>query len=319
VRYARGIMLVPVVLGILAPVFLKLQMYWASENTYHLLSAICHQASSRSFWISGAPMGICARCVGIYMGLFLASCSSILNRKCQVRITVGLFFIFPLVIEKTALSSSATTNIIRFIVGILAGFGIGFVLFYVFKELFSWLKTYTKGGKGMKKINVSVVLFLFFFSQMYQIANGEEFKEVSLSPGTMVILKVNETVKGDMATGTSIKLSVLHDVVKNGYVLIKAGTPAFGTVASAEKAKMIGREGKVSISVDKTQAVDGQTVFLQGSMSGTGEEKLVTSVVVSTLLCPLALLMKGGEAEIPAGAELRTFVANEVKVKVLEK
>ena len=79
---------------------------------------------------------------------------------------------------------------------------------------------------------------------------------------------------------------------------------------------MVGREGKVTISVNRTQTVSSQDVILQGSMTGTGEDQLVTSVVISTLLCPLALLMKGGEGEIPAGAELRTFVANEVKVKV---
>lgn len=169
----------------------------------------------------------------------------------------------------------------------------------------------------MRKIAVCMIAFLILFpSQMYQIAEGDEYKEVTLSPGTMVILKVNETVKGDMATGTTVNLSVLHDVIKDGHLLIKAGTPATGSVASAEKAKMIGREGKVIISVDRTQTVDGQVVFLQGSMEGKGEEKLVTSVVISTLLCPLALLMRGGEGEIPAGAELRTFVANEVKVKV---
>lgn len=170
----------------------------------------------------------------------------------------------------------------------------------------------------MKRIGlfVFVIAFLFIFAQMYQISSGAEFKEVVLSPGTMVILKVNETVTGAMAPGTSVNLSVLHDVVKDGHILIKAGTPARGLIASSEKAKMIGREGKVTIAVDRTRAVDGQEVFLQGSMAGVGEEKLVTSVVVSTLLCPLALLMKGGEAEIPAGAELRTFVANEVKVKV---
>ena len=168
----------------------------------------------------------------------------------------------------------------------------------------------------MKKIIVVVFIVLFIFSQMYQITKAEEYKEVTLSPGTMVILKVNETVTGDMASGSRVNLSVLHDVTKDGHVLIKAGTPATGSIASAEKAKMIGREGKIMISVDRTQTVDGQEVFLQGSMTGKGEERLVTSVVVSTLLCPLALLMKGGEAEIPAGAELRTFVANEVKVKV---
>jgi hypothetical protein len=167
----------------------------------------------------------------------------------------------------------------------------------------------------MKKVAVFVLFFLIIFCQLYRLAYTEEIREVTLLPGTIVILKVNETIRGDMAAGTHVNLSVLSDVTKNQYVIIKAGTPAVGTVASSEKAKMIGREGKVAISVDRTKTVDGQDVLLQGNMSGTGEDKVVTSVVVSTLLCPLALLMKGGEGEIPAGAEVRTYVANEVKVK----
>jgi len=171
----------------------------------------------------------------------------------------------------------------------------------------------------MKKLAVAVIVFLFVFSQTYiKILESTELKEITLSPGTMVILKLNETITGDAHVGKVINLTVLHDVVKDGYVLIKAGTPATGSVVSAEKAKMIGLEGKVTIAVDRTHAVDGRVVYLQGSMEGKGEERLVTSVVVSTLLCPLALLMKGGEGEIPAGAEVRTFVANEVKVKVKE-
>lgn len=142
--YVRGILLAPIVLGILAPLFLKLQMYWASENTYHILSAICHQASSRSFWIVGAPLGICARDVGIYTGLFGASYSSILNRKWIDKTIISILFIFPLVIEKAVLSSFETTNMLRFIVGILAGFGIGLIFLSIlkamFKGLLSWLK-----------------------------------------------------------------------------------------------------------------------------------------------------------------------------------
>ena len=171
----------------------------------------------------------------------------------------------------------------------------------------------------MKKVYVSLVIMVFIFLQMCQVSYSEQYKEVTLSPGTMVILKVNETVKSQVAPGSRVNLSVITDVTKDRYILIKAGTPASGTVASAEKAKMIGREGKLSISVDRTQTVDSQEVYLHGTMTGTGDEKVVTSVVVSTLLCPLALLMKGGEGEIPAGAELRTYVANEVKVKIPTK
>ena len=31
-------------------------------------SPVCHQDPARSFWIFGAPMAVCARCLGIYLG-----------------------------------------------------------------------------------------------------------------------------------------------------------------------------------------------------------------------------------------------------------
>ena len=31
-------------------------------------SPVCHQDPARSFWILGAPMAVCARCLGIYLG-----------------------------------------------------------------------------------------------------------------------------------------------------------------------------------------------------------------------------------------------------------
>ncbi|MGH9509266.1 MAG: DUF2085 domain-containing protein [Terriglobales bacterium] len=31
-------------------------------------SVVCHQDPARSFWIVGAPVAVCARCLGIYLG-----------------------------------------------------------------------------------------------------------------------------------------------------------------------------------------------------------------------------------------------------------
>jgi len=54
---------------------------------------------------------------------------------------------FPLTVEKVALSSLPTTNTIRFVVGILTGFGIGIVFLSVVKSLFSRLNLkLSKGG-----------------------------------------------------------------------------------------------------------------------------------------------------------------------------
>ena len=71
--FLKIILLFPILGGFLAPLFYKLKLYRLSEFFYHFFSLICHQLSTRSFWIAGAPMGICARCTGVYVGLFCAS------------------------------------------------------------------------------------------------------------------------------------------------------------------------------------------------------------------------------------------------------
>jgi uncharacterized membrane protein len=312
--FVRIILLIPFILGIIAPLLFKIHFYKPSETVYHLLGAICHQAYSRSFWLAGVPIGIYSRCNGIYLGIFLASFSGIINFSSINKYIFSLLLIFPLAIEKIAFGSSLFSNTTRFIIGFFAGYGVGYLLFTFFKELIHSLNIYIRSRK-MKKTTVFTVFFLIIFCQLYQSTFAAEIKEVKLLPGTIVILRVNESITGDKSPGTQVNLSVLSDVTKDQYVVIKAGTPAVGSIASSEKAKMIGREGKISITVDRAKTVDGQEVLLQGNMSGTGDDKVVTSVVVSTLLCPLALLMKGGEGEIPTGAEVRSYVANEVIIK----
>lgn len=34
----------------------------------HAFSLVCHQRPERSFWAFGAPIAVCARCLGIYIG-----------------------------------------------------------------------------------------------------------------------------------------------------------------------------------------------------------------------------------------------------------
>ena len=35
---------------------------------FWFFSPVCHQDPARSFWILGAPVAVCARCLGIYLG-----------------------------------------------------------------------------------------------------------------------------------------------------------------------------------------------------------------------------------------------------------
>lgn len=40
-------------------------------NAMSALALYCHQIPSRCYWIAGAPLPCCARCVGIYAGLMI--------------------------------------------------------------------------------------------------------------------------------------------------------------------------------------------------------------------------------------------------------
>ena len=35
---------------------------------FWFFSPVCHQDPARSFWLFGAPLAVCARCLGIYLG-----------------------------------------------------------------------------------------------------------------------------------------------------------------------------------------------------------------------------------------------------------
>ncbi|HYX70804.1 MAG TPA: DUF2085 domain-containing protein [Terriglobales bacterium] len=40
----------------------------AAWTIREFFSRVCHQEAERSFWLWGAPVAVCARCLGIYLG-----------------------------------------------------------------------------------------------------------------------------------------------------------------------------------------------------------------------------------------------------------
>ena len=51
-----------------APAFSALSFPLVAWAIWQFFSPVCHQDSARSFWILGAPVAVCARCLGIYLG-----------------------------------------------------------------------------------------------------------------------------------------------------------------------------------------------------------------------------------------------------------
>jgi len=81
--------------------------------------------------------------------------------------------------------------------------------------------------------------------------------------------------------------------------------------------KAIGKEGFVELQIKSVQTVDGKTVSLSsGSITKSGDDKAGLSIVLGIFVCILFLLIKGKNAEIPAGYQVDAIVSSNVTVNV---
>ena len=169
-------------------------------------------------------------------------------------------------------------------------------------------------------LNKPLILFVTFstFLMLTGLTNqviAQQKEKVKLTSGTVVALSLEKAVNSDMTEGTSVDLRVVRDVTAGDKVVIKSGTLATGTITDVSSSGAVGKAGKVSIKLRSVKAVDGQEVFLKGSVDKQGDDKVVLTVILGLLCLPLFLL-NGGTASIPAGTELRTYSEQDVMIEV---
>lgn len=165
----------------------------------------------------------------------------------------------------------------------------------------------------LNKPLVGMVTFLTFLmvTGITPTLTAQAQEKVKLAGGTVVALSLEKAVNSDMTEGSSVDLRVIRDVTANEKVVIKSGSMANGTITNVSSTGAVGKAGKVSIKLRSVQAVDGQQVFLSGSVDKQGDDKVVLTVVLGLICLPLFLL-HGGDAVIPAGTEVRAYVEQDL-------
>lgn len=110
---------------------------------------------------------------------------------------------------------------------------------------------------------------------------------------------------------------------KDGRVLIKRGTPVQLQI-DRQKARGVGKPGSVTVKCVSTNAVDGQSILLEGSVSGEGNDKKGLSIGLGvglglTFLPGVGfafLAIKGEQAVIENNTIIPTvFVMNDYSVE----
>ena len=162
--------------------------------------------------------------------------------------------------------------------------------------------------KFLKSIYFKPTLFLMALAMLtmsFTMPNGT----VVLKAGTVIPMELVSTISSKTArSGQLVDFRVTSDVKVDGKTVIAAGSIAQGQIVRAKKNGLLGAEGELEIAVKSIRAVDGTNIYLSSN-------KVVLSVVV-TLCCLFGFLIKGGQAEIPAGAQVQGIVVSNTDINV---
>jgi uncharacterized membrane protein len=270
---------------------------------------------SRSLWLAEIPMGLCSRCTGIYLSLFLTLLLLFLNRNILKKIDLKYLMLLPipLVIDGSLqyLGIYTSLNIIRLITGLLFGVSLSYLIIHFKQKIGATMKTF----RSRPLIVLTLIIIVITFFNLPDIVHAQAIEKVKLTAGTIVALSIENTITSEATVGETVHFRVMRDVSVNDQVVIKSGSMATGKVVEVISRAGLGKGGKVTVKLNTVQSVDGQNIYLSGSLDKQGEDKVALTVILGLICLPLFLL-KGGEANIPAGTEIRAYVEQDYSIEV---
>jgi len=140
--------------------------------------------------------------------------------------------------------------------------------------------------------------------------------ERRLADGTRIAVRTMEPLSSaTVKDNDPVTFTIVEDVVVDGQVVIKQGTPVRGTIVDAAAKRRMGRAGKLSYTVNETKGVDRGTIRLRAVQDRRGDSN-VTSTTVTTVAvgvfvpvaAPFFLLRKGHDIVVPEGTRVEAFV-----------
>ena len=152
-------------------------------------------------------------------------------------------------------------------------------------------------------------------------ANGTS-KGFVLEDGTAVTLRLGRSLSSaDAHAGDRVDFEVAVEISIDRIVVIPKDSPASGTVIEAHKKRRMGRAGKLDVTIDSVQLVDGEKVTLRavkesqgGSHAGIMAGGMVATSLIVWPAAPVFLLMHGKDVTIPKDTEVTAYISGDVKL-----
>src|SRR3990170_2680092 len=176
----------------------------------------------------------------------------------------------------------------------------------------------------MRKLLSVVIVVLSIPSFVFPVAAQDlsEPKEISITVPTGIPFDARITediLPSRMKTGDRVLMVVDKDVVVDDYVVIQAGARVVAEVVESKEKSYAGQAGKIILSFKTVTSIDGQQIAVSGSRRGEGDEKMIESIGLGLVCCPLFLLMQGEEGIIRAGQLVTVYTVSTTKVTVMKR
>ena len=176
-------------------------------------------------------------------------------------------------------------------------------------------------SQAFEKINVSDSIKSY---QGYEVPASHQSSHQY--KGKTVLLGANKPVKiindeiisaATLQNGSTVHYTVTENVRSlDGTTVIQAGTPVSATITNIKEKGRIGKPGEMTISNFKTRAIDGSEITLSALVTKKAENRIARSIVLSAVVFPAFLLMRGADAEIPKGTQQTAYTVRDINIPI---
>ena len=138
-----------------------------------------------------------------------------------------------------------------------------------------------------------------------------------LTDGTPLRVRLNRSVSSaDAKVGEPVDFDVVEDILVNGAVVIQRGSKVLATVTEAQPKGLMGKAGKLNVSLDHARSVLGEKIALRAVKENErgGDSGNIATVATSIVTAPLLLFMKGKDVTIPKGTEVTAYVHGDIRL-----
>ena len=151
-----------------------------------------------------------------------------------------------------------------------------------------------------------------------QVFEPAEQTRAFLPANTEVLLSMNQEVtsKGNSWNeGDTFNLSVVHDVIHNGYVVIPRGSRGVGRISWMTNKGMFGKSGKMDVELEYIE-INGQRIDITGTYRQEGEGNTLATVGGVVLVGVFGGFITGRSAIIPPGRELMAYTKSDLPLSM---